>query len=546
MPNPTCTASQDHQADLCAREEAAASPLLARLLDAWPGVEGSSGPVGLAAGMALPRLTVGGRPAASELLTSPHGGPAGRLAAALETEADRERRERAGGVPTEHDLAAIMKRSSKAPGYDTLRLVAMMGSERFLVGTPREAPEGTLRSSEHAWRAYPVSSYHPRAKEPFAPFAPTTGRVLLMAVAECPFIVDAGPTASLVERALGAEAAGQVIATAEHALEGLLPSWGPAEAFDMVCQAKWYGEEDHSLALEEIKDQISYERQDTARRQQAADQPVTVDPDAEVTDEEALGEAEGWLWTLGHVRSHLPEPYTSARPVERRSEAGLIARAASLDDAARGEGEPQVALAERLALIFHLARRCEGLTRSLAARYPIQTDEDEVGRPFGFVIVTDHRRAGKEAPDSYQHSMVVETFEEAARHEAEYAAFTAPACGVAVDPNCPQEVRRAQRFLKHLALAEDACLRLVSALCEGSLDWGRLSGGSGDSGATGQSATQLRPATHVSQVIDERFRDDEVRAGAQSLAAFSSGSRLSRRGPMAERVGLPRGVSVGV
>ena len=143
---------------------------------------------------------------------------------------------------------------------------------------------------------------------------------------------------------------------------------------------------------------------------------------------------------------------------------------------------------------------------------------------------------------------------ESAQQEGEYAAFTAPAVGIAVDPGDPEDVRRAERFLRHLALAESACLRLACALCPSTLDPDYLAeprdGGSQASQASAQAAAYARAGEvalrRVSRVIDSRFATPDVRAGSAALAALASGSVSRGRETAGSRLGLPLGAVAGL
>ena len=365
---------------------------------------------------------------------------------------------------------------SQNPGFDPLILIAAEALDRYETGTPQPWSED---ADIGRWkRTYA------------APWAVEKRPCVVYASAYCPWVCDPRATLRAIEAAFDEGVAAAVLATVAHAVEPLVPAWGPEDTLYVIQSYRWHGEEDDREMLDDLRYQIAHHR--------------GVEH-TEVSDEDVVAEAEGYYWTTDYVRSRIPKVWSSAKPLSPREAYSLAAEARRR----RTEGDeadvPGLALIE---VLLTRAVRCRRVCAALALGYPIQDTSDEYMSPFGVVLDID---AGDE-PLPHQDSIVVETFEEQARHEAETGGDPAPLVGMGFDPNRPDDVARLRVFLRHVAAAEEACLHLLRPLCPGDLDQARTE-------PERKAGRQIRG---FADSVDPQYREPSVRAGSSAARSFAT------------------------
>lgn len=339
------------------------------------------------------------------------------------------------------------------------------------------------------------------------PWAVEARPAVAYATAYRPWVCDPRAALRAIEAAFDEATAGAVLATVIQAVEPLVPAWGPEMALYVIQSYRWYGEEDDREMMEELRHQLAHTNGVDA---------------ADVSAEDLAAEAQGYYWTTELVRSRIPQAYSSARPLGRLEADALVAEARrrlgddpEAGDAAGGPVRRGLALAVKLLV---RARRCLRVCASLAYAYPIQDGSDEHVSPYGVVLDTD--ASGEAEGAVHQDSMVLETFEEMARHEHETGGDPVPLVGLGFDPAVPEDVGRLRAFLRHVSLGEQACLHLLSALCPGDFVHAAAAPTPPSSGWTAKrAALEIRPAQRA---VDARYADESVRRGAGAAFALAS------------------------
>ena len=403
----------------------------------------------------------------------------------------------------ERQLAA----ASHAPGFDPLTVVLAETKGRYEAGTPGTWSEGREVS---LW------------SKPFArPWSVEARPAVAYATAYRPWVCDPTGTLEAIEAAFGEAAAGAVLATVVQAVEPLVPAWGPEMALYVVQAYRWHGEEDDREMMEELRYQLAHVR--------------GVEPE-DVSAEDLAAEADGYYWTTEFVRSRLPKAYSDAEPLGPGAARALIAEARRRLAAAAQEGTPHedapwehaaeglarkgLSLTEKLLV---RSVRCRRVCATLAHAYPIRDGSEDHVSPFGVVLDTDARGPAGAAEDAHRDSIVVETFEEMARHEHETGGDPLPLVGLGFDPAEPADVDRLKAFLRHVSLGEQACLHLLSLLCPGDFAHAARAELRGAGG-------EIRPAQRA---VDARYADETVRKGSRSAVALASAG--------GDAAALPRG-----
>ena len=307
-----------------------------------------------------------------------------------------------------------------------------------------------------------------------------------------------------VEPTAGVEAAHATIQAVTGAFDPIMPVWDPPCAYEYIREMHWFGFCDDSERIADIKRDLAHSRD--------------CDPE-DISDEEAREVGADYIWSTPFVHEVLKEPYRNRRSARLTPD--------------------------------ELRRRLQehGLTDALQivqqarqVREQVKIFQNHWGYSHGQASYSMHRRTpwslivtvGPDGMDSPGSGLVVETFEEEARHNYESGFAEAPMEGLVFDPTCAPGRERFFSFLREMLDCVGACRRLAERVSPGCYD--------DEDERAGRSARldEHRERAEQSAPLPATFRSGHQQVREDVRQAGSVLSALPLREESAERT-LPSG-----